>query len=119
MEKAVSGFAGGTTPNPTYKQVTSGGTGHYEAVQIMFDPSVVNRDSILTLFFRSIDPTDAGGQFCDRRTFLQAGGLRSHARAARVPDDEWVPGMGARTARPRVHRPLARVERVQVENRIG
>lgn len=66
VKEAVSGFAGGTTVNPTYKQVTSGGTGHYEAVQITFDPTIVSRDTILSMFFRSIDPTDAGGQFCDR-----------------------------------------------------
>ena len=66
VKGAVSGFAGGTTTNPTYEQVTSGGTGHYEAVQITFDPGVISRDTILSLFFRSIDPTDAGGQFCDR-----------------------------------------------------
>ena len=64
--EAVSGFAGGTAPNPTYKQVVSGGTGHLEAVQITFDSSVVSRDTLLNYFFRSIDPTDAGGQFCDR-----------------------------------------------------
>lgn len=63
---AVSGFAGGKIANPTYKQVTGGGTGHYEAVQIAFDPDVVSRDRLLDLFFRSIDPTDSGGQFCDR-----------------------------------------------------
>lgn len=66
VKEAVSGFAGGTTTNPTYKQVTGSGTGHYEAVQITFDPSIISRDTILSLFFRSIDPTDAGGQFCDR-----------------------------------------------------
>ncbi|QBF34132.1 peptide-methionine (S)-S-oxide reductase MsrA [Thalassococcus sp. S3] len=63
---AVSGYTGGTVANPTYKQVTRGGTGHYEAVQIEFDPSVVSREALLAKFFRSIDPTDAGGQFCDR-----------------------------------------------------
>ena len=46
--------------------VVEGGTGHYEAVEIPFDPSVVSRRQLLDLFFRSIDPTDAGGQFCDR-----------------------------------------------------
>jgi peptide-methionine (S)-S-oxide reductase len=66
VEGAVSGFAGGTLSNPTYKQVTSGGTGHYEAVQITFDPSVITAGQLLDLFFRSVDPTDAGGQFCDR-----------------------------------------------------
>ncbi|UWR07173.1 peptide-methionine (S)-S-oxide reductase MsrA [Ruegeria sp. B32] len=64
--EAVSGYTGGTTPNPTYSQVTSGGSGHYEAVQITFDPARVSRETLLNLFFRSVDPTDAGGQFCDR-----------------------------------------------------
>lgn len=66
VKEAVSGFAGGKTANPTYKQVTSGGTGHYEAVQITFDPGVVSAGQLLDMFFRSVDPTDAGGQFCDR-----------------------------------------------------
>ncbi len=66
VTEAVSGFMGGSTSNPTYKQVTKGGTGHLEAVQITFDPSKVTTDTLLSLFFRSIDPTDAGGQFCDR-----------------------------------------------------
>jgi len=66
VKEAVSGFAGGKASNPTYKQVTAGGTGHYEAVQITFDPAVVSAGKLLDLFFRSVDPTDAGGQFCDR-----------------------------------------------------
>ncbi len=64
--EAVSGYTGGTTANPTYKQVTKGGTGHYEAVQITYDDSIVSYDRLLHLFFRSIDPLDARGQFCDR-----------------------------------------------------
>jgi len=64
--EAVSGYTGGTTPNPSYSQVTGGGTGHYEAVQITFYPARVSRETLLNLFFRSVDPTDAGGQFCDR-----------------------------------------------------
>ncbi|GAA6188567.1 peptide-methionine (S)-S-oxide reductase MsrA [Litorivita sp. NS0012-18] len=66
VKSAVSGYTGGTTDNPTYKQVGRGGTGHYEAVKITFDPAQVSREKLLGLFFRSIDPTDAGGQFCDR-----------------------------------------------------
>jgi peptide-methionine (S)-S-oxide reductase len=66
VAEAVSGYIGGTTANPTYKEVTSGGTGHYEAVQITFDPGVVSRETLYSMFFRSVDPTDAGGQFCDR-----------------------------------------------------
>lgn len=64
--EAVSGFTGGNVPSPTYKQVSKGRTGHFEAVQITFDPSRVSREKLLALFFRSVDPTDAGGQFCDR-----------------------------------------------------
>ena len=64
--EAESGFTGGTVKNPTYKQVSGGGTGHYEAVRITFDPAVVTREALLVLFLRSVDPTDAGGQFCDR-----------------------------------------------------
>nr|WP_246003798.1 peptide-methionine (S)-S-oxide reductase MsrA [Histidinibacterium lentulum] len=81
----VSGFTGGTVPNPSYRQVTGGGTGHYEAVEIPFDPSVVSRRQLLDLFFRSIDPTDAGGQFCDRgesyRTAIFVNGPEERAMA--------------------------------------
>ncbi|AZV80054.1 peptide-methionine (S)-S-oxide reductase [Parasedimentitalea marina] len=63
---AVSGYTGGVLKNPSYKQVGQGGTGHYEAVQIFFDPEKVSRETLVELFFRSVDPTDAGGQFCDR-----------------------------------------------------
>lgn len=66
VQAAISGYTGGSTKSPTYKQVSRGGTGHYEAVKILFDPDIVRRDQLLNKFFRSIDPTDAGGQFCDR-----------------------------------------------------
>lgn len=64
--ETVSGYTGGTLDNPTYKDVTAGDTGHYEAVEITFDPDVVKLDALLHAFWRSVDPTDAGGQFCDR-----------------------------------------------------
>ncbi len=66
VAEVVSGYTGGTTANPTYKAVTKGGTGHYEAVEISYDDSVIDYDRLLHDFFRSVDPTDAGGQFCDR-----------------------------------------------------
>ena len=66
VKSVVSGYTGGTTKNPTYKDVTRGGTGHYEAVRVTYDPAQVSYDQILRLFLRSVDPTDAGGQFCDR-----------------------------------------------------
>lgn len=64
--EAVSGYAGGTVDNPSYKQVTRGGTGHLEVVEIEYDPRKVSTREILDKFLRSIDPLDAGGQFCDR-----------------------------------------------------
>ncbi len=88
VSEVVSGYAGGTTQNPTYKQVGRGDTGHYEAARIEFDPAVISYDEILRLFLRSVDVTDAGGQFCDRgdayRTAIFADGAtqQSAARAA-------------------------------------
>lgn len=64
--EVVSGFTGGTAENPTYEQVVDGGTGHYEAVEITYDPAVLPYERLLHLFLRSVDVTDAGGQFCDR-----------------------------------------------------
>lgn len=66
VTEVVSGYTGGTVANPTYRQVVAGGTGHYEAVTINYDAEQVSYRQLLDLFFRSIDPTDAGGQFCDR-----------------------------------------------------
>ncbi|WP_425486213.1 peptide-methionine (S)-S-oxide reductase MsrA [Brevundimonas lenta] len=63
---AVSGFSGGTTRAPTYDQVVRGGTGHLESVQVTFDPARVSYRSLVDRFWRTIDPTDSGGQFCDR-----------------------------------------------------
>ena len=62
----ISGFMGGKTVSPTYNQVTTGGTGHLEVVQITFDPKKVSYQTLVDYFWRHIDPYDAGGQFCDR-----------------------------------------------------
>jgi len=66
VSEVITGYTGGNLENPTYKDVGRGGTGHYEAVQITYDPTIVSVEKLLALFFRSVDPTDAGGQFCDR-----------------------------------------------------
>ena len=63
---AVSGYSGGAEANPTYEQVTSKRTGHLEAVQVTYDPAKVTYGALVTHFWRTVDPTDAGGQFCDR-----------------------------------------------------
>ncbi|MCE2523466.1 MAG: peptide-methionine (S)-S-oxide reductase MsrA [Rhodobacteraceae bacterium] len=62
----TSGYTGGHLDNPTYKDVTRGRSGHYEAVKIDFNPDLVSYRELTDLFFRSVDPTDPGGQFCDR-----------------------------------------------------
>jgi len=61
----TSGYTGGHKKDPTYKQVSGGGTGHTEAVQIVYDPNKIGYPELLKVFWRNIDPTTAGGQFCD------------------------------------------------------
>lgn len=63
---AISGYSGGPEEDPTYTQVSRGATGHTEAVQVHYDPLVLSYEQILQIFWRQIDPTDAGGQFVDR-----------------------------------------------------
>jgi len=64
--RTISGYTGGHLKDPTYKQVSAGGTGHYEAVQVFYDPTKVTYEKLLDVFWHSVDPTDGGGQFCDR-----------------------------------------------------
>ncbi len=66
IESVLSGYTGGNKENPTYKEVCSETTGHYEAVQITYDPNVFPYERLVELFWQQIDPTDAGGQFYDR-----------------------------------------------------
>ncbi len=62
----TSGYIGGKTANPTYEQVSSKATGHFEAVEIVFDPKKVSYEKLVEYFWRTIDPTDKNGQFCDK-----------------------------------------------------
>ena len=62
----TSGYSGGRLVNPTYEQVSAGNTGHIEAVRVVYDPRRVSYATLVDRFFRTIDPTDAGGSFCDR-----------------------------------------------------
>lgn len=66
VAEVFPGYTGGHTENPTYEDVCSGATGHYEAVQIIYDPEVVSYKQLLDVYWRQIDPKDAGGQFEDR-----------------------------------------------------
>ncbi len=86
VREVISGYTGGTTENPTYR--TLKGSGHYEAVQIVYDAEVVSYNQLLHAFFRSVDPTDGGGQFCDRgpsyRTAVFVANAEERAAAERA-----------------------------------
>jgi peptide-methionine (S)-S-oxide reductase len=62
----ISGYTGGSVANPTYEQVSAGGTGHKECVEVVFDPKKVSYQTLLDVYWRNIDPFDDKGQFCDK-----------------------------------------------------
>lgn len=66
VSQVISGYTGGTVANPTYEQVSAGRTGHKEAVRVTYDPARIGFARLLDVYWRNIDPLDAGGQFCDR-----------------------------------------------------
>ncbi|GAB3804714.1 peptide-methionine (S)-S-oxide reductase MsrA [Virgibacillus kimchii] len=66
VHAVISGYTGGHVENPTYEIVKEGNSGHYEAVEITYDPAVISYDTILRIYWQQIDPTDDGGQFHDR-----------------------------------------------------
>jgi len=66
VHEVISGYTGGRVQDPSYEQVSSGETGHLEAVQVLYDPQKISYEQVLNAFWRTIDPTDAGGQFADR-----------------------------------------------------
>ena len=66
VEEVISGYSGGVTENPTYKEVTYGNTGHFEVVEIIYDKKVISFKELLENFWINIDPFDAYGQFCDK-----------------------------------------------------
>ena len=86
----TSGYAGGRLANPTYEQVSRGDTGHIESVRVAYDPRRVSYAALVERFFRTIDPTDAGGSFCDRgyqyrsAIFVRNANERRIAEAARA-----------------------------------
>jgi len=84
--EAISGYSGGTLANPTYKQVSAGGTGHQEAVLVRFDPERISYGTLLRAYWRNIDPSDGDGQFCDRgssyRPVIFTSGLQQAQQAA-------------------------------------
>jgi peptide-methionine (S)-S-oxide reductase len=68
VSAVISGYTGGFKKNPTYEEVSSGSTGHAESVRVVYDPSKISYARLLEIFWHSVDPLSAGGQFCDRGT---------------------------------------------------
>lgn len=89
VEAVISGYTGGDVENPTYEEVKTGTTGHTEAVEITFDPSKISYQELLDIYWSSMDPTDATGQFFDRGTsyrpvvFVNSNEQREAAQASK------------------------------------
>ena len=66
VEEVISGYSGGKTENPTYKEVTYGDTGHFEVAKITYDENIIKYKGLLDLYWQNIDPFDSAGQFCDK-----------------------------------------------------
>ncbi len=84
---AVSGYTGGKTKNPSYQQVTTGTTGHYEAVKITYDPGKVSYRQLVDWFWRNVDPHDADGQFCDKGPHYRGAIFVEGAAQKKVADE--------------------------------
>lgn len=82
----TSGYTGGTVANPTYKQVSSGRTGHIEAVRVTYDPARVSYADLVAKFFRTVDPLDGGGQFCDRGDQYRSAIFVANAEQKRIAE---------------------------------
>ncbi|RME77266.1 peptide-methionine (S)-S-oxide reductase [Candidatus Woesearchaeota archaeon] len=97
----VSGYAGGTVEHPTYEEVSTGTTGHREAIQITYDPKQISYEGLLDVYWRSIDPLDEEGQFNDRG-FQYTTAIFYHddeqKRKAERSKKEWEKRLGKRIA---------------------
>jgi methionine-S-sulfoxide reductase len=87
VRSVTSGFTGGQLKSPSYKQVSAGGTGHTEAIEIVFDPAKISYPELLEVFWQQIDPTDADGQFVDRGTQYRSGIYPLNAEQQRLAEE--------------------------------
>ncbi|MEP5939226.1 MAG: peptide-methionine (S)-S-oxide reductase MsrA [Erythrobacter sp.] len=88
----VSGYTGGSTKNPTYKQVTYANTGHYEAVLVTYDTSKLSYADLLPTFWKNVDPFDPNGQFCDKGSSYRSAifpGNATESKAAKASKTRW------------------------------
>ncbi|KUJ82486.1 peptide-methionine (S)-S-oxide reductase [Microbulbifer flavimaris] len=84
--KTTSGYSGGKVPNPTYEQVSGGGTGHAEVVQITYDADKISYQQLLDVFWKNVDPLDGGGQFCDRGDHYRSAVFYGNAEEKRLAE---------------------------------
>jgi peptide-methionine (S)-S-oxide reductase len=98
---AVSGYTGGSTDNPTYEAVTAGGTGHYEAVRVTYDPTRITYAQLLDVYWKNVDPFDPTGQFCDKGPSYRA------AVFPATPEEAEAAAMSGRAVAARFGRPVA------------
>lgn len=84
VQNTTVGYAGGQLPNPSYDQVSAGGTGHAEVVQVRYDPDQVSYQELLDIFWQNVDPLDAGGQFCDRGSQYRSAIFAENERQLRL-----------------------------------
>ena len=84
----VSGFTGGDVNNPSYKQVLYTDTGHFESVEVTYDPSVVSYEELVAYYFRTIDPTDPDGQFCDKGSMYRTAIFVSNPEEREIVESE-------------------------------
>ncbi len=99
VQRAVSGFSGGTTVNPSYESTFSNPAGHIEAVQVVFDPAVVSYASLVRLFWHNVDPTTTDRQFCDRGPTYRAA-IFAQTPAQRRTADASLAQVRARLSQP-------------------
>ncbi len=83
----TSGYIGGHVPDPRYEQVAAGGTGHAEAVKIVYRPEQISYEALLDVFWKNIDPLDEGGQFCDRGDQYRAAIFYGDEEQRRIAED--------------------------------
>ncbi len=102
--QTLSGYTGGRVANPTYEQVSAGGTGHIEAVRVVYNSRGVSYANLVERFFATIDPLDAGGQFCDRGDQYRSAIFVANAAERRI----------AEAAKARVERQLGRRVATQI-----
>jgi methionine-S-sulfoxide reductase len=83
----TSGYTGGQKENPTYKEVSAGGTGHYEALQVVYDPSKVRYAQLLDIFWHNVDPLTGDGQFCDKGSQYRSAIFAADAEQRRLAEE--------------------------------